>query len=73
LELYTQVFDQLGALDKLEGFASFHGADFYGLARNTSTVQLVKQSWTVPESVTLPNGEAIVPFFAGQTVDWKIA
>ena len=73
LELYTQVFDELNALDKLEGFASFHGADFYGLPRNTNTVTLVKQSWTVPEYVTLPDGEAIVPFFAGKTVDWKIA
>jgi dihydroorotase len=73
LELYTQVFDELDALDKLEGFASFHGADFYGLARNTNTVTLTKQNWTVPESLTLPNGEAIVPFFAGQSVAWKIA
>ena len=72
LELYAQVFDELGALDKLEGFASFHGADFYGLRRNTNTVTLEKQSWTVPESVTLPNGEAIVPFFAGKAVAWKL-
>ena len=72
LELYTQVFDELNALDKLEGFASFHGADFYGLPRNSNSVTLVRQSWTVPESLTLPNGEAIVPFFAGQTVEWKI-
>ncbi|WP_299084694.1 dihydroorotase [uncultured Paraglaciecola sp.] len=73
LELYTQVFDELDALDKLEGFASFHGADFYGLPRNTSKLTLVKQQWTVPETVTLPNGEAIVPFFAGQAVNWKLA
>jgi dihydroorotase len=72
LELYTQVFDELDALDKLEGFASFHGADFYGLPRNTDTVTLAKQSWTVPDSVILPSGEPIVPFFAGQTVDWKL-
>jgi dihydroorotase len=73
LELYTQVFDELGALDKLEGFASFHGADFYGLPRNSSKVTLVKQSWTVPEAVIMPDGEAMVPFFAGQTVNWKIS
>lgn len=73
LELYTQVFDELDALDKLEGFASFHGADFYGVPRNTTKVTLVKQSWAVPESLTLPNGDAIVPFFAGQPVAWKIA
>ncbi|WP_158971331.1 dihydroorotase [Paraglaciecola sp. L3A3] len=73
LELYTQVFDDLDALDKLEGFASFHGADFYGLPRNKGTVTLVKDSWQVPDSVSLKSGEAIVPFFAGQTVNWKIA
>lgn len=72
LELYTQVFDELDALDKLEGFASFHGADFYGLPRNSGTVTLSRQSWTVPDSVILPDGEAIVPFFAGQAVGWKI-
>jgi dihydroorotase len=72
LELYTQVFDELDALDKLEGFASFHGADFYGLPRNKDSVTLIKESWTVPESVILPNDDPIVPFFAGQTVDWKL-
>ncbi|MCF2948614.1 dihydroorotase [Paraglaciecola aquimarina] len=72
LELYTQVFDDLDALDKLEGFASLHGADFYGLPRNTGTVTLVKESWQVPDSVSLASGEPIVPFFAGQTVNWKI-
>ncbi|MCL1066089.1 dihydroorotase [Shewanella olleyana] len=72
LELYAQVFDDLGALDKLEGFASFHGADFYGLPRNTGTVTLVKESWTVPEQIILPNENPIVPFFAGETVNWKV-
>ena len=72
LELYTQVFDELGALDKLEGFASHHGADFYGLPRNAGTVTLEKQDWTIPESITLPNGNDIVPFFGGQTCHWKI-
>ena len=56
LELYTHVFEDLGALDKLEGFSSFHGADFYGLPRNTGKVTLVKESWQVPESIVLPNG-----------------
>jgi len=72
LELYAQVFDNLGALDKLEGFASLHGADFYGLPRNTGTVTLVKETWTVPEEIILPNGNPIVPFFAGQQVNWKV-
>ncbi len=72
LELYAQVFDELDCLDKLEGFASFYGADFYGLPRNTSTVTLKKQHWTVPESLTLSDGECIVPFFAGQQVSWTL-
>jgi dihydroorotase len=72
LELYAQVFDNLNALDKLEGFASLHGADFYGLPRNKGTVTLVKQQWIVPEEIILPNGNPIVPFFAGQTVNWKV-
>ena len=72
LELYAQVFEDLGALDKLEAFASFNGADFYGLPRNTGKVTLVKQAWQVPESITLPNGNPIVPFFAGQTINWQL-
>ncbi|QBF82532.1 dihydroorotase [Shewanella maritima] len=72
LELYAQVFDDLGVLDKLEGFASHHGADFYGLPRNTGTVTLVKEDWVVPEQIILPNGNPIVPFFAGETVKWKV-
>ena len=72
LELYTQVFDELNVLDKLEGFASCHGADFYGLPRNPGTVTLVKESWTVPEKILLPNGNSIVPFYAGQEVHWKV-
>jgi len=72
LELYTQLFDDLGALDKLESFASKNGPDFYGLPRNTETVTLVKEAWQVPEQIILPNGNPIVPFFAGQTVNWKL-
>lgn len=72
IELYTHVFDELGALDKLEGFASHHGADFYGLSRNTTSITLVKEDWTIPAEITLPNGNPIVPFFGGQTCSWKI-
>jgi dihydroorotase len=72
LELYAQVFDDLGVIDKLEGFASFHGADFYGLPRNTGTVTLSKENWQIPESFLLSDGEAIVPFFAGETVTWRL-
>ena len=72
IELYTQVFDQLGCLDKLEGFASFWGPDFYELPRNTGTIVLEKQTWTVPSEITLPNGSPIVPFYAGETISWKM-
>ncbi|EAQ64607.1 dihydroorotase, homodimeric type [Marinomonas sp. MED121] len=72
LELYTQMFDDLGALEYLEAFASKNGPDFYGLARNVETVTLVKEDWQVPEQIILPNGNPIVPFFAGQTVNWKL-
>lgn len=72
LELYAQVFDELGVLDKLEGFASHYGPDFYGLPRNTSTVTLVQEQWQIPDNITLPSGEPIVPFFAGKTLEWKL-
>ncbi|MDP4536057.1 dihydroorotase [Alkalimonas collagenimarina] len=71
IELYAQVFDDLGCLDKLEGFASHHGPDFYGLPRNSGTITLQRQDWTLPEQLMLANGEAIVPFHAGQTLKWK--
>jgi len=73
IELYAEVFEQLDALDKLEGFASLYGPDFYGLPRNTDTITLVKNDWTVPDSIALPTGDDIVPFFAGQTLTWKLA
>ncbi len=73
IELYAQIFDDLNALDKLEGFASFHGADFYGLARNTNKITLKKESWVMPDELALPNGESIVPFYAGQELSWKLA
>lgn len=72
IELYAQVFEELGALDKLEGFASHYGADFYGLPRNNGTITLTRETWQIPEEITLPDGNPIVPFFAGQTVNWKL-
>jgi dihydroorotase len=72
IELYAEAFDEVGALDKLEGFASFYGADFYGLARNAEQLTLVKQDWQVPE--TLPYADdVLVPLRAGQTIGWKLA
>lgn len=72
IELYAQVFEELDALDKFEAFASHYGADFYGLPRNSGTITLVKEQWQVPEEITLPDGLPIVPFFAGQTLGWKL-
>jgi len=72
LELYAEAFDAAGALDQLEGFASFHGADFYGLPRNQGTVTLRREPWTLPES--LPFGEAqLKPLRAGETLAWRLA
>jgi len=71
LELYAEAFEQLGALDRLEGFASFHGADFYRLPRNTSKITLRKESWQVPESLAF--GEhRLVPLRACEPIAWKI-
>jgi dihydroorotase len=72
IELYTEAFEKAGALDKLEAFASFYGADFYDLPRNTDKITLVKESWTVAETLNF-NGEQLVPLRAGQTVDWRLS
>ena len=72
LELYAEVFENAGALDRLEGFASHFGADFYHLARNNGRVTLVQEEWKVPESYTFGNHE-LVPLRAGETVRWKVA
>ena len=71
LELYAEVFEQAGALDRLEGFASFYGADFYGLPRNTGKVTLHKKSWPVPDSFAF--GEyRLVPLRASESIAWKM-
>ena len=72
LELYATAFETAGALDKLEGFASFHGPDFYGLPRNTSTVTLVKQTWTPPESFAFGEGAELKPLAAGEALGWTL-
>jgi len=70
IELYTQAFDNANALDKLEGFASTYGPEFYGLPRNTDTITLTKTDWQVPN--TLPLGDDILaPLLAGETIHWK--
>ena len=70
-KLYAQAFDSAGALDQLEGFASFHGADFYGLPRNRGTITLRRESWTVPESFAF--GEAqLKPLGGGEALPWRM-
>ncbi len=71
LEMYAEIFESLGALAKLEAFASFHGPAFYGLPRNKDKVTLRKESWTLPAEY--PLGEhTIIPLRAGETLQWKI-
>ncbi|AKZ61636.1 dihydroorotase [Herbaspirillum hiltneri N3] len=72
LELYAQAFDQAGALDKLEAFASFNGPAFYGLPRNQGRVTLRRENWTIPAE--LPMGDTtVVPLNSGETINWKMA
>ncbi|MBS0407162.1 MAG: dihydroorotase [Proteobacteria bacterium] len=71
LELYASAFEAAGALDRLEGFASHHGPDFYGLPRNQGTVTLKRESWTPPESY--PFGDAVVkPLAGGEPLGWRL-
>ncbi|MDO3720109.1 dihydroorotase [Marinobacter sp. chi1] len=70
--LYAEIFEELGILDKLEAFASLNGADFYGLPRNTDTITLVREPWTMPDQLPLAGGH-IVPLKAGETVNWRLA
>ena len=72
IELYAHVFEELDALDKLEGFASFYGPDFYGFPRNKDKITLTRQEWQVPNHISLSNGDSIVPFFGGETLSWKL-
>ncbi len=71
IELYAEAFDQAGALDKLQAFASCFGADFYGLPRNTQTIKLIKQDWTVAKSIAFGD-DKLIPLRAGETIHWKL-
>lgn len=71
LEFYATAFEQVGALDKLEGFASHFGADFYGLPRNTDTVTLVKREQLIAAEISFGN-ETLTPFFAGEPLAWTL-
>jgi len=71
MELYAEVFEEAGALNRLEGFSSHYGADFYGLPRNSESVVLRREAWQMPD--TLPLGDDIVvPFRAGEACAWKL-
>ena len=72
IELYAEVFDQAGALNRLEAFASFHGADFYGLPRNVGQITLTNSPWTVPASIPVGD-DVVIPFRAGEQIPWSIA
>ena len=71
IELYAEVFDQFNALDKLEGFASMHGPDFYGLPYNDSFISLKRQKWKVPSSIKYLNTE-LIPLGANSELNWKL-
>ena len=71
LAFYAMAFEREGALDKLEGFASHHGADFYGVPRNEGKTTLERVSWTVPETYEF-GGDVVVPFYAGEEIPWSV-
>ena len=71
MELYAQAFDSVGALNRLEAFASFHGADFYGLPRNTDTITLTRETWTPPESFAFGDAQ-LKPLGSGERLAWRL-
>ncbi len=71
MPMYAEAFDSVGALDKLEGFASFFGADFYGLPRNAGTLTLRRESWTTPEHFAFGEAE-LKPLRAGEALPWRV-
>ncbi len=71
IELYAEAFEQRNALDKLEGFASHFGADFYQLPRNQDTITLVREPWTAPSSLAFGE-QQLIPLRAGETLNWRI-
>jgi len=71
IEFYAEVFEQAGALDMLEGFASFNGAAFYGLPRNEDSITLMKEKWDIPAQLEFA-GDVLIPLRAGKSVTWKL-
>jgi len=72
IELYAEAFDSVGRLDRLQGFASHFGADFYGLPRHEDTITLLKEAWTPPAAYDFGSGE-LTPYRAGETIAWRLA
>jgi dihydroorotase len=72
IELYAEVFESVGRLERLEGFASHFGADFYGLARNVDTITLIKEPWVSPAAYRFGEG-TVVPYRAGESIGWRLA
>ncbi len=72
IELYAELFEQAGALDRLADFSSRFGAEFYGLPRNTGTITLIKEPWDVPQQYSLGSGGALVPLRAGTRIRWQV-
>ncbi len=72
MELYAEAFESVDALDKLEAFASFYGADFYQLPRNTEQITLLKTTWRIPDQVPFIESE-LVPLRAGEEITWQMA
>ncbi|HPE04694.1 MAG TPA: amidohydrolase family protein, partial [Thauera sp.] len=72
IELYAEVFDAAGALDRLEAFASLNGPAFYGLAPNADTITLRREPWSVPASYPYLGEDPLVPLRAGEQVGWKL-
>lgn len=71
IELYAEAFESMDALDKLEGFASFYGPDFYGLPRNETKITLIKEEWTMPSTLCLGNN-ILIPYRADEAIQWKL-
>ncbi|MET0061663.1 MAG: dihydroorotase [Candidatus Thiodiazotropha endolucinida] len=71
IELYAEIFDRANALDRLEGFASLFGPDFYGLPRNRDTITLAKKKWSIPESYQFGQ-DRVVPLGGGESVNWQL-
>lgn len=71
MEFYAEAFEQVDALDKLEGFSSFFGPDFYGLPRNTDSITLSRQEWAIPQTLAFAD-DTLVPLRAGENISWKL-